>query len=66
MTYDGIHQVDLARWLCGVKYPKTVYSSGNRYERDGAAESPDMQSATLDFDGVDHSRRSFKQVRQSR
>jgi predicted dehydrogenase len=52
MTYDGIHQVDLARWLCGVKYPKTVYSSGNRYERDGGAESPDTQIATLDFDDL--------------
>lgn len=49
MTYDGIHQVDMARWLCGVDYPQSVYSSGNRYQRDGAAESPDTQIAVLDF-----------------
>jgi len=52
MTYDGIHQVDLARWLCGLKYPKTVYSSGNRYDRNGAAETPDTQIAVLDFDDL--------------
>jgi predicted dehydrogenase len=24
LTYDGIHQIDLARWLCGLKYPKSA------------------------------------------
>jgi len=50
MHYDGIHQVDLARWLCGVSYPKSVYSHGARYDRDGAAETPDTQLAVLEFD----------------
>jgi predicted dehydrogenase len=52
MTYDGIHQVDIARWLCGVSYPKTVYSSGARYDREGGAETPDTQIAILDFDDL--------------
>jgi predicted dehydrogenase len=52
LAYDGIHQVDLARWLCGLKYPKTVYSHGARYDRDGAAETPDTQLATLEFDNL--------------
>ena len=52
MTYDGIHQVDIARWLCGVSYPRTVYSSGARYQSDGGAETPDTQITTLDFDGL--------------
>ena len=50
MTYDGVHQVDLARWLCGLDLPKTVYSHGARYDRDGAAETPDTQLAILDFE----------------
>ncbi|NLX99186.1 MAG: Gfo/Idh/MocA family oxidoreductase [Rhodopirellula sp.] len=52
MTYDGIHQVDIARWLCGVTYPKTVYSSGVRYDRDGGAETPDTQISTFEFDDL--------------
>ena len=52
LSYDGIHQVDLARWLCGLKYPKTVFSNGSRYDRDGAAETPDTQLAVLEFDGL--------------
>ena len=52
MTYDGIHQVDLARWLCGLAYPKSVISHGNRYEREGAAETPDTQLAMLEFDDL--------------
>ncbi len=52
MHYDGIHQVDLARWLCGVDYPESVYSHGARYNRDGAAETPDTQLAVLEFDDL--------------
>ena len=52
MTYQAIHQVDLARWLCGLKRPKTVYSHGSRYERAGAAETPDTQLTVLEFDDL--------------
>jgi len=52
MTYDGIHQVDLARWLCGLAYPKTIYSHGSRYDRNGAAETPDTQLTVLEFDDL--------------
>ncbi|TWU31817.1 Gfo/Idh/MocA family protein [Novipirellula artificiosorum] len=47
---DGIHQLDLARWLCGVEYPKSVYSTGARFDKEGAAETPDNQVATFEFD----------------
>jgi predicted dehydrogenase len=47
---DSIHQMDIARWLCGVEYPKSVYSTGGRFNRPGAAETPDTQIATYDFD----------------
>jgi predicted dehydrogenase len=48
---DGIHQIDLARYLLGVDYPKQVYSTGARFES-GAAESPDTQVAVFDFDDM--------------
>jgi predicted dehydrogenase len=48
---DGIHQIDLARFVLGVDYPKSVYSTGARYEP-GAAESPDTQIAVYDFDDM--------------
>ncbi len=47
---DGIHQLDLARWLCGVDYPKSVCSSGGRFASTGAGEVPDTQEVVYDFD----------------
>ena len=48
---DASHQIDLARWLLGVDYPKTVYSTGGRYEyTKAAAETPDTQIALYDYD----------------
>ncbi|MBN1394332.1 MAG: Gfo/Idh/MocA family oxidoreductase [Pirellulales bacterium] len=49
---DGIHQLDLARWLIGVDYPRTVYCVGGRFDSTGAAETPDTQVATFEFDGL--------------
>jgi predicted dehydrogenase len=49
MSYQGIHQLDLARWLCGVDYPSTVYCSGGRFASQGAAETPDTQLAVFEF-----------------
>jgi len=50
MTYDGIHQIDIARWLCGVVAPRSVYSHGARYDTQGAAETPDTLVSILDFE----------------
>ncbi len=50
---DASHQIDVARWLLGVEYPKTVYSTGGRYAADPetlVAETPDTQIALFDFD----------------
>lgn len=47
---DGVHQLDLARWLIGRDYPKSVYSVGGRYNQEGAFETPDTQLATYEFD----------------
>ena len=49
MAYQGIHQLDLARWLCGVDYPSGVYCAGGRFNTQGAAETPDTQSAVFEF-----------------
>ncbi len=47
---DASHQIDLSRWLCGVDYPQTVYSTGGRYASEGAFETPDSQVAVYQFD----------------
>jgi predicted dehydrogenase len=49
---DGIHQIDLARWLCGVSRPKSVYANGGVFDSEGAAETPDTVVSTLEFDGL--------------
>lgn len=49
---DGIHQIDLARWLCGVELPKSAFSAGGRFEKHDAAETPDTQLATFEFDSM--------------
>jgi predicted dehydrogenase len=46
---DSSHQIDLARYVLGLKYPKTVYSIGGRWNQPGAAESPDTQTAIWEF-----------------
>jgi len=46
---DASHQIDLARWLLDIKYPKTVYSTGGRFAGQPAAQTPDTQIALFDF-----------------
>jgi predicted dehydrogenase len=47
---DSIHQYDLARWLCGVDYPTSVYSVGGRWAEDGVFDTPDTQTAVYEYD----------------
>ena len=49
---DGVHQMDLARWVVGKAYPESVYSTGGRYAEKGALESPDTQVAVYQFDDL--------------
>lgn len=49
---DGVHQLDLARWLIGKAYPQSVYSTGGRYAETGVFESPDTQVAVYQFDNL--------------
>ncbi|MEX0587034.1 MAG: Gfo/Idh/MocA family oxidoreductase, partial [Pirellulales bacterium] len=49
---QGIHQMDLARWVTGTTYPKSVYSTGGRFAEKGVFESPDTQVAVFQFDDM--------------
>ena len=49
---DGVHQMDLARWMVGLKYPKSVYATGGKYAYDDAQETPDTQHVLFDYDGM--------------
>jgi predicted dehydrogenase len=52
MANDGVHQLDLARWLCGLEYPQSVYCTGGRYAEKGADETPDSQVGVFQFDNL--------------
>jgi len=49
---DAVHQLDLARWLAGVDYPKSVYSTGGRFDEKGVFETPDTQVAVYEFNNL--------------
>jgi len=47
---DGIHQLDLARWLCGVDCPRKVHCFGGRFNSTGDSQVPDTQVVDYQFD----------------
>jgi predicted dehydrogenase len=50
MVNDGVHQLDLARWVLGLELPKTVYCTGGKFASQGVDETPDVQVAVYEFD----------------
>jgi predicted dehydrogenase len=52
LVNDASHQIDLARWVLGLDYPKSVYSVGGRFDSTGAAETPDTQAVVWEFPGM--------------
>jgi predicted dehydrogenase len=52
IAVEGIHALDLARWLCGLEYPKSVYATGGRLDTQGANQTPDTLVATYEFDNL--------------
>jgi predicted dehydrogenase len=47
---DGIHHMDLARWVIGKPYPKSVVTTGGNLHFDDAAETPDTQVVHYEYD----------------
>lgn len=47
---QGIHEVDIARWGLGVKYPTKVSAMGGKYMFDDDQETPNTLTATYEFE----------------
>ena len=48
---QGVHQIDIARWLLGVKYPSKVSAIGGHFMFDDDQETPNTLTATFEFGG---------------
>ncbi len=49
---DGVHQLDIVRFLLAQDYPKSVYSTGGKFYFKDYQETPDTHVANYDFTGV--------------
>jgi predicted dehydrogenase len=49
---QGIHEVDLCRWLLDVKYPTRVTALGGHFMFDDDQETPNTMTALYEFDGA--------------
>jgi predicted dehydrogenase len=49
MADDGVHQLDIARWLIGKDFPKSVMANGNKLAFNDDRETPDTQEVVYDF-----------------
>jgi predicted dehydrogenase len=47
---QGVHQIDAARWLLGVKYPSKISAMGGHFMFDDDQETPNTLSASFEFD----------------
>ena len=47
---QGIHEVDIARWGLGVKYPTKISAMGGKYMFDDDQETPNTLTATYEFE----------------
>jgi len=52
ITDDGVHQLDLARAVTGLGFPKTVHHAGGELFFKDIAQTPDTSIVTFDYDGV--------------
>jgi predicted dehydrogenase len=53
MADDGIHQLDIARWLIGKDFPRAVTASGGKLAHpESDAEVPDTQVVTYEYDDL--------------
>lgn len=49
---DGVHQIDVARWLIDKDYPKAVSSSGGIFFFDDDQETPDTHTVNWEYDDM--------------
>lgn len=49
---NGIHALDVARWVLGLDAPKTISSGGGKLFYDDDRQTPDTQIAVFDFPGT--------------
>ncbi len=47
---QGVHQIDAARWLLGVKYPTKISAMGGHFMFDDDQETPNTITASFEFD----------------
>ncbi|HEV3119595.1 MAG TPA: Gfo/Idh/MocA family oxidoreductase, partial [Gemmataceae bacterium] len=48
-----VHMLDMVRWMLGLGWPKTVYSTGGiLVQKGGKSNISDTQTATFDYDGL--------------
>ncbi|MBM3775233.1 MAG: Gfo/Idh/MocA family oxidoreductase, partial [Acidobacteria bacterium] len=47
---QGIHEMDIARWGLGVRYPSKISSMGGHFMFDDDQQTPNTQVATFEFD----------------
>ena len=46
---QGVHQIDAARWLLGVKYPSKISAMGGHFMFDDDQETPNTITASFEF-----------------
>lgn len=46
---DGVHQIDVAVWAMGDRYPDRVVTSGDQFYYDDDHETPDTQTAIFEY-----------------
>jgi len=52
ITDDGVHQLDLARYVVGVSLPKSVHHAGGELCFKDIAQTPDTSIVTYGYDGL--------------
>ena len=57
---QGIHQMDLARWALGVKFPNKVAATGGHFMFDDDQETPNTLNVVFEFDQPDGKRKMLE------